>query len=276
MMKRARLALFPLLGGLLFASSVQAAPFSVYSLKNDVTLAGQPNHIRYRANDFFSVYYVYMSVIRALRVDKYLSHKQIGRVINTMINLIKDGRAAQLQVPGYAGDGPLRVTVRTDGVKKRPVLIIVSNYDPRTGKTIDHGRQNAVYATFFYLVKDKLVKYEYISDKKDALKDAKQSTNNMADYCLLNESSADDAMGKEMLRAGLHKGGAPFSRFMMHLTLMEYYLLEDNPIKAKATLDAAQKIMLSEHNERTRKNMENMFPYGADLYTYFMGYEHTV
>ena len=41
-------------------------------------------------------------------------------------------------------------------------------------------------------------------------------------------------------------------------------------------LDAAQKIMLSEHNERTRKNMENMFPYGADLYTYFMGYEHTV
>jgi hypothetical protein len=276
MTKRARLALLPLLGALLLVSNAQADQFAVYSLKNDVTLAGRPNHIHYHANDFYSVYYLYMSVIRALQVDQHLSHEQIGRVINGMIKLIKDGRAAQLQVPGYPGDGPLRVTVRTDGVKKHPVLMIISNYDHRTGKTVDHGKQNDVYATFFYLVKDKLVKYEYINDRKAALKDAGQSTNNMADYYLLNERSTDDIKGKELLRAGLRTRGTPFDRFMMHLTLMEYYLLESNPLKAKATLDAAQRIMAAEHNRHMRKTMEGIFPYGSDLYRYFMGYENTV
>jgi hypothetical protein len=273
----ARLLLFALSCFVLLPAMAQASTsYEVLALKNDKTLNGRPNRIQYQANDFYSVYYVYMNVIRALAVEQHLSSVQVRKATNRIIGLLKQGKAAQLTVPGYPGDGVLRVTVRTGDTKSgSPILLIVSNYDPRSGKTLGEKEQSNAYGTFFYLIKDKLVKYQYITNAREKLEHARQSTNNMADFYLLNEKRDDDASGKRLLIAGLGKNPGNMDRFIMQLTLMEYYLLENNTREAKASLDAAGKILATERDKNMRLNMKNILPYGEDVYSCFMSYKHS-
>jgi hypothetical protein len=264
------------LAALFFVStSAHAANYQLRILDNSKSISsGKPINIKYRVNDFYSVYYIYMNVIRAMEMEKHLSGKEITQVINSMIDQLKQRKAAQLIVYGYPGVEDLRVTLRTDYTKNdhRPILWLVSNYDPRSKRAVVANAHTDVYATYFYLANDKLVKYQYVTNAKTKKAKAAKSVNNLADFFLLDAKTNNDASGKKLLLNGIKKSKVPLERFIMHLTLSEYYLLENNTGKARKELDIARKMIQSEKNSRTKQSMKNIFTYAEDVYSYFVSY----
>jgi len=100
--------------------------------------------VDYKADDFYSVYYVYMNVIRALNVNDRLGERDIEKVIFMIIDNLKKGNVVQLQIDKYKG-GTLRVTLRSDIAPKKdkPSLWLISNYNDKTKQVVsgdDHVR----------------------------------------------------------------------------------------------------------------------------------------
>jgi hypothetical protein len=254
------LAVFPL-------AEVSAADFEVLTQEN--IMDGKRVDEKYTANDFYSTYYIYLNVIRALEIEKRLSEDEIGGVIGKMIANLRKNGMTQLTMPGYSGEGNLRVSLRVYHNMKngRPILLLVSNYDPAQKRIVTGDASNRAYATYFYLVRDKLVKYQYIANADEKKRDAQKSVNDLADYYLLDESSDDDAEGKALLINGIKKEKDDGERFIMYLTLSEYYLLENNTRDAKKALDEAGRILNASSGN---KRMQNVYGYAMDIYKYYV------
>lgn len=247
-----------------------AADFEVRTEEN--VFDGKRVEQKYTANKFYSTYYIYMNVIRATGVEKHLSSDEIGRVIDEMIAGLKKNGMAQLVVLGYPGAGDLRVTLRIATSKKndKPILLLVSNYDPNTKEVLDSGDMSSVYATYFFMVGDKLVKYQLVADAEEKKRDAQKSINNLADYYLLDADRGNDAKGKAMLIDGLKKLKDDEDRFIMNLTLSEYYLLENDPRDARKVLDEAKRIAGSVSDKKKSQELISIYPYADDLYRYMV------
>jgi len=256
----------------LATANAQAADYKLQTLDNEKSATtGKPIRVKYQVNDFYSVYYTYMNVIRALGVEKHLSGNEIKQVVHGIIDQLKKQKAVQLTVSGYPGDEDLRVTVRTDYAKndKKPILWVISNYDPRTKSVVTGKAQENAYATYFYLVDTKLVKYQYVTEAKSK---KEKAANNLADFYLLDEEKNNDASGKALLIKEINETKVSLERFLMHLTLSEYYLLENNTGKAREALDTARKMIKTERDKNTKRTMTNIFPYADDIYTYYVSY----
>lgn len=255
-------------------NSTWAASYQVRAFNNDSGASGSDaSQIKYKVNDFYSVYYIYMNVIRAMKVDERLSNNEVAQVINDIIHNLNRRKAVQLTVSGYSGDEDLRVTLRTKyDNNKKPILMVVSNYDAKKQKTVTGEEQRNAYGTFFYLMNDKLVKYQYISQAKTKKEQAKKSTNNLADYYLMDEKQDNDAEGKELLINGIKNAKKSMEKFIMNLTLSEYHLLENDTAKAATVLEVAKKIMMSADDAKNQKRMKNIFKYADDINAYFMSY----
>ncbi len=152
---------------LLPVADADAADFEVHTHEN--IFDGKLVDLKYTANDFYSTYYIYFNVIRALEVDKRLSSNEIGRVISEMIAGLKKNGMAQLTVSGYPGAEDLRVTLGTavDKKRNRPILLLVSNYDAAKKEVVAGGALNNAYATYFFLAGDKLVKYQILVNAEE-------------------------------------------------------------------------------------------------------------
>lgn len=245
----------------LFSSCVKNNQFKIFPLENT-------EEFNYRVNDFYSIYYVYMNVIRALKVDQRLSPQEVEKVVIKMVRTLKANKKVQLQVSGYQGGEDLRITLSITRSKKnkRPILLLVSNYDPKSETVVSSQSGKDPYATFFYFKGDKLVKYQYVDKRKTKGELKKRSVNSQADYYLLDESPGNDALGKKMLIEGIKKGGDKLKSFIMNLTLSEYYLLEGNTRKAEAALNIARKITETVGPEVNKSALLKFLSYGTDIY----------
>lgn len=255
---------------LLPVANVSAADFKVLTQENISN--GKRVDLKYKANNFYSTYYIYMNVIRALEIDKRLTSDEISQVISKMIVNLKENGLAQLTVSGYPGAEDLRVTLSTSYDKKnnKPILLLVSNYDPAKKVVVKGDALNNAYGTYYFLIRDKLVKYQLIVNAEEKKQAAKKSTNDLADYYLLDGDSDNDAKGKELLVNGLKKEKNVAERFMMDLTLSEYYLLEKNTREAKKVLEEAKGVANAISDDKKKKSLMNIYQYADDLYKYYM------
>lgn len=255
---------------LLPVANANAADFEVRTQKN--IIEGKLVDRKYTANDFYSTYYIYLNVIRALEVDKRLSSVEVGRVIGKMIAGLKKNGVAQLVVSGYPGAEDLRVTLRIafDKRHNRPILVLVSNYDASKKEVVAGDALHHAYATFFFFSGDKLVKYQLVVNAAEKKRAAKKSVNDLADYYLLDAASDDDAKGKALLIKGIKKEKNDEERFMMNLTLSEYYLLENNPRAAKKALAEAKGIASSIGDDKKKERLLRIYQYASDLYKYMV------
>lgn len=230
-------------------------------------------NIAYTANDFYSVYYVYMNVIQALDINDRLGASDIEKVISLIIDNLKKRNVVQLQVDNYKG-GTLRVTVRSDISRKdeKPSVWIISNYNARTKRVVSGDDQKDAYGTFFYLIGDKLVKYQRIHEPKSDDELKKMTVNSRADYYLLDGDAENDAAGKDLLIGSIEKPGEASDRAMLYMTLSEYHLLSGNVSSAKQCLDSARAIIDRLKDERSKTSLSNILKYAADLYRYYTTY----
>jgi len=247
-------------------SEVHAAEYRVLSQEND-------KPIPYRANDFYSIYYVYFNVIQALEVENHLTSDEIHKVVFDTINNLKQHRFSQLQISGYKGPEPLRVTLRTDSItdQNKPILWLISNYSHEdkavvTGEALKHA-----YGTYFYLIGDKLVKYQRIKQPKSKAQIAALSPNGRADYYLLDEKADNDQLGKQILINALGKPAAQSEQVLMNLTLSQYHLLDGNLKGAEVRVDKARDI-LRQMPRKERHQLRVVFHYGKELVDLYREY----
>jgi hypothetical protein len=106
---------------------------------------------------------------------------------------------------------------------------------------------------------------EHAEEKKRA---AQKSINDLADYYLLDADSDNDAKGKAMLIDGIKNEKDDLERFMMNLTLSEYYLLENNPREARKALDEAKGIAGSMSDAGKRPALLRIYQFADDVYKY--------
>ncbi len=228
----------------------------------------------YKVNDFYSVYYVYMNVIRALNINDRLSEREIEKVMSLIIDNLKKRNVVQLQIDNHKGTGTLRVTLRSDLAPKdnKPALWIISNYNAQTKRVASGDEEKNAYATFFYLMGDKLVKYQRITEPKSEAELGKMPINERADYYLLDVDPGNDALGKDLLVKEIGKEkNAPELAFLC-MTLSEYRLLDGDVKSARQSLDKARAIIKSLKDEKRRASLSNVLQYADDLYHYYMKY----
>ncbi len=238
-----------------------------------IIVENSDKNVDYKADDFYSVYYVYMNVIRALGVSDRLGERDIGKVIFMIIDNLKKGNVVQLQIDKYKG-GTLRVTLRSDIAPKKdkPGLWIISNYNAKTKQVVSGEDQKDAYATLFYLVGNKLVKYQYAHEPKTDAELKKMSVNSLADYYLLDGDPGNDKVGRDLLITETEKPGDMPDRAMLYMTLSEYHLLAGKVESAKQSLDKAQAAMESIKDEKRRQELSRVMQYAADLYNYYVMY----
>jgi hypothetical protein len=242
--------------------------YRIYAEKND-------KNAEYKVNDFYSVYYVYMNVIRALDVNDRLGGRDIENIISLIIDNLKKRNVVQLQVDNYKGsEGTLRVTLRSDIAPddKKPALWIISNYNANTKKVVSGDDQKDAYATFFYLAGDKLVKYQYVSEPKSEAELKRGSVNKRADYYLLDRDPGNDGHGRDLVTKEIEKTGDMPDRAVLYMTLSEYDLLSGKAGSAKQSLDKARAIIGSLKDEKRRSALSNVLQYADDLYKYYVKY----
>jgi len=266
-----RSLLFCVASLLLPVAAADAADFKVYTEEN--VIEGKPVGQRYAANRFYSTYYIYVNVIRMLEVEKHLSGDEVGQVIDQLIDGLEKNGMAQLVVAGYPGDEDLRITLRTAYGRKhnKPILILISNFDVKKKAVVADGNMNDLYATYFFLVGDKLVKYQLFVNAEKERQEVQDSINDLADFYLLDADSGNDAKGKQMLIDGLSKPGSDRDHFFMNLTLSEYYLLEHNAGAARKVLDKAREIANSTGDAKRKQTLLNIYQYADDVYRYMTG-----
>ena len=222
-----------IIASLFLAASVPAlrpvftsGDYRIFVEKRDKSVEYKVNDFS-KVNDFYSVYYVYMNVIRALDVNDRLGERDIENVITLVIDNLKKNNVVQLQVDKYKGPEGLRVTLRPDFAPKsgKPILLIVSNYNVNTKRVVSGDDQKDAYGTFFYFAGDKLVKNRYVHEEKNDAELKKEPVNNRADYYLLDGDPGNDAPGMDLLTKEIEKAGDMPGRAVSYMTLSEYYLL---------------------------------------------------
>jgi hypothetical protein len=230
--------------------------------------------VEYKVNDFYSVYYVYMNVIRALDVNDRLGERDIENVITLIIDNLKKNNVVQLQVDKYKGPEGLRVTLRPDFAPKagKPILLIVSNYNVNTKRVVSGDDQKDAYGTFFYFAGDKLVKNRYVHEAKNDAELKKESVNNRADYYLLDGDPGNDELGMDLLTKEIEKAGDMPGRAVSYMTLSEYYLLSGKVGSAKQCLDKARAIIEALKDKEQKASLSNVLRYANDLYKYYVKY----
>jgi hypothetical protein len=238
--------------------------YRIYVEKSDKNIA-------YKVNDFYSVYYVYMNVIRALDINDRLGEGDIEKVIFIIIDNLKKNNVVQLQVDNHKGSGILRVTLRPEITPKggKPILLIVSNYNANTKQVVSGDDQKDAYGTFFYFIGNKLVKNKYIHEPKNETELKKLSKNSLADYYLLDEDAGNDALGKNLLTKEIEKSGEEPERALLYMTLSEYHLLSGKADSAKQCLDNARVIIGSLKDEKSKLSLSNILLYANDLFKYY-------
>lgn len=248
-------------------SEAQAAEYRVLSQQNDRDIA-------YRANDFYSIYYLYFNLIQALDVEHHLPEKAIHEIIFDTLDNLKRQRFSQLQIrDGYPGPEPLRVTLRTDVIDgdNKPILWLISNYSLQDNAVVSGEAVKRAYGTYFYLVGDKLVKYQRLKEPRTAAQLAAMSANARADYYLLDDSADNDQAGKQLLLNALDKPANPGEQALMNLTLSQYHLLDDNLKGAEARLDRARDI-LREMPRAERRKLRVLFHHARQLVALYREY----
>jgi hypothetical protein len=242
--------------------------YRIYVEKSD-------KNVEYKVNDFYSVYYVYMNVIRALDVNDRLGERDIEKVISVIIDNLKKRNVVQLQVDHYKGpEGTLRVTLRPEIAPKngKPILLVVSNYNAKTKQAASGDDPKDAYGTFFYLAGDKLVKYQFISEPKSEAELRKESVNNRADYYLLDGDPGNDALGRELLTKEVGKAGDAPDRAVLYMTLSEYDLLSGKAGSARQYLDKARAIIGNLKDEKIKSSLSNVLQYAKDICKYYVKY----
>lgn len=249
-------------------SETQAAEYRVLSQENDADIA-------YQANDFYSIYYLYFNLIQALDVERHLPGEAVREIIFDTLDNLKRRRFSQLQIrDAYPGPEPLRVTLRTDVIARedKPVLWLISNYNPREKAVVTGKAARHAYGTYFYLIGDKLVKYQRLKEPKTAEQLAAMSANARADYYLLDEKTDNDQAGKQLLLNALDKPANQGEQVILNLTLSQYHLLDDNLKGANARLDQARDI-LREMSHTERRKLRVLFHHAKELVGLYSEYQ---
>lgn len=230
--------------------------------------------VTYRANDFYSVYYLYMNVIQAVGINERIGEEEIGEIITLCIDALKKNKAVQLQIDDYHGSGTLRITVRPDIAPKgnKPVLFILSNYNAKTRRVVSGDAMKDAYGTYFYLERDKLVKYQYVHEPKTAAEIGKMSANSRADYYLLDGDAGNDRKGMKLLQDAVTNEKKHKEKAIAYLTLSEYYLLFGKPDRARECLEKARGIAGSVKDRKARRTLTALQGYASDIYTYYVKY----
>lgn len=260
---------------LLFTACTTTAPVQPknYRLNEIDTPSGKP----LKVNDFYSVYYVYMNVIRTLELDSIMSRDEVEHVITRVIDSLKHGQGIQIVIPHYNGGPALRCTLRTDlmiSKQKAPNLLLVSNYNTTTQRTVEGDAQKDAYATYFLIAGNKLIKHQYFDDPKSQMELRAMSINNLAEYYLLDGDDANDQLGQVMLEKSLPNAKDPVQAFLMHLTLSEFYLLDGKLSQARNQLSQAQGLVAAQSQLRDRQRMSHLYSYASDLVYYYEKYHH--
>ncbi len=270
-----KIALFVIIIACLFLTASLPASPPVFSSGNYrlYIVEKSDKNIEYKVNDFYSVYYVYMNVIRALDVNDRVGERDIEKMISFIIDNLKKKNVVQLQVDNYKG-GTLRVTLRPDFAPKngKPILLIVSNYNAKTKQVVSGADQKDSYGTFFYFTGDKLVKYQFVSEPKSEAELKKGSVNNRADYYLLDGDPGNDGLGRDLLTKEIEKAGDAPGRAVLYMTLSEYDLLSGKAGSAKQDLDKARAIIGSLKDKKIRSALTNVLQYANDIYKYYVKY----
>ena len=250
-----------------FYSEANAAEYQVQAKQN-------PAKVAYQANDFYSLYYVYFNVIQALEVEQRLSEAAVRKVIFSTLDNLKQHRFSQLQINGYPGPEALRVTLRTDIIpnENKPILWLITNYSHQqeavvTGEALKHA-----YGTYFYLIGDKLVKYQRLKQAKSQAQLATLPVNAQADYYLLDASPENDHTGKQLLLDALNEPASQDDRIIMNLTLSQYHLLDANLKGAEARIDKARDL-LREMNRSQRRRLRGLFHHANQLVKLYGAYQ---
>ncbi|TDY04003.1 hypothetical protein [Thiohalophilus thiocyanatoxydans] len=257
---------------ILFSASVlysgaQAAEYRVLSQENDKKVA-------YQANDFYSIYYLYFNVIQALKVERHLPDEAIAEILFDTLDNLKQRRFSQLQIrDAYAGPEPLRVTLRTDVLPddNRPILWLISNYSHDEQAVVTGEAAKHAYGTYFYLIDDKLVKYQRIKEPKTTEQLAALSDNARADYYLLDKDADNDQAGKQLLLNALDNPASRGEAVALNLTLAQYHLLDDNLKGANARLDRARD-SLREMSRTERRKLRVLFHHAKQLVALYSEY----
>lgn len=245
---------------------LHAAEYQIITQKND-------KNVPYQAHDFYSIYYLYFNLIQALEIEKHVDTAAVRKIIFDTTNNLKQNRFSQLQISGYPGPEPLRVTLRTDQNPNlsHPILWLISNYSPQQKSVVKGDDLKTAYGTYFYMIGNKLVKYQRLKNPKSDQELSSLSPNSQADYYLLDEKSDNDKKGKQILLTALKKPANDAEQVIMNLTLSEYELLENNLQTAKVRLDSARDV-LRKMSPAERKRLRIPFHYANDIYKLFSEY----
>lgn len=236
-----------------------------------------PKGVSLEANDFYSVYYVYTNVIRAMELDASLSRGEIEHLMRRVIDTLKQGKGVQIVIPRYSGGLDLRATLRTDFQISKgdfPNLLIVSNYDAKLKHAVAGDLQKDAYATYFIIANNKLIKHQILDEAKSQAELNTMSLNDLANYYLLDADDANDQLGKVMLERALPNQNNAVDKFIMQLTLSEYDLLDGKVDKAEKRLGDAESIITAQSDARIRQRMSQLYSYASDIVYYYSKYHH--
>lgn len=273
--RRSMLRALSIIAGLFLIAALPASRPALQGADYRLSVEKSDGNAEYRVNDFYSVYYVYMNVIRALDVNDRLGQRDIEKVIFMIIDNLKKRNVVQLQVDKYKGsEGTLRVTLRSDMAPKgkKTILLIISNYNQKTRKVVSGDDQKDAYGTFFYFEGDKLVKNRYVHEAKSDAELKKLSVNSLADYYLLDGDPGNDERGRDLLIKEIEKQNDGPDRAVLYMTLSEYHLLAGNTGLAKQSLEKARAIIKSLKDEERASKLATVLEYAADIYTYYAHY----
>jgi hypothetical protein len=218
-----------------------------------------------KLNKFIFVSYIYEHCFCNLNLLDKLSFSDRKIIIAKLyLNLSRD-YPVQLIIPNYEKSNELLVSIRVQPIKKAEYesVILATNYITSKNRLIIKDEEfNDAYATLYYIVNDRLIYYKYL-DNTDAENEyiKNNEINNLANHYIYDNNFKNDDQCENLL-INYIKNDDLNKTFIARLTLVQYYLLNNNFNKALKVLNETDNII----KKNKYDNWQELYNYTKEEY----------
>jgi len=192
----------------------------------------------YNLEPYYFLHYFYIDVLYFFGLLDQLDLHTKAEIFAKIFNNIGEGYPAGITVKFADQDEPLHVSYRVFANESSALVFMTTNFDFKNEEFLERYTLDC-YVRIYNVFGDKLVNEYYLfSEEKEEL--YKANLNNLADLYIFDERVENDHLVEGLLLKYINSDPSLVSKFVGHLTFAQYYMLINDPEKARERLAEAE------------------------------------